>query len=171
LKGLPGTAAVFKEPKSKKSIRSITLPTWASLALREHKKDQAEYIMSVRATYQDNGLVLPDWDGRPWRPSLLTSVFGDFMSKQELPHIRFHDLRHGNISMLLMAGTPAKVVSARAGHATTGITQDIYGHLLPGVDEEAAAHLDDLVSMGTTSTMVTPDDESGDVKFRYPCSI
>ena len=140
----------FKEPKSRKSIRSIALPAFAVAALKEHRKAQAKKKMLIRDTYQDNDLVLPNWDGRPWAPNLLTGAFGDFMKKQEkkqeaLPHIRFHDLRHGSISMLLMEGVPFKVVSARAGHSTVGITLDTYGHLLPGADEQAAAQLESLM--------------------------
>jgi integrase len=138
----------FKEPKSKKSARSIALPAFAVAALKEHKKSQAEEKMLIRATYQENDLVLPRWDGRPWAPNLLTGLFGDFMQKQQLPRIRFHDLRHGSISMLLMEGVPFKVVSARAGHSTVGITLDTYGHLLPGADEQAAASLDSLMGAG-----------------------
>jgi integrase len=138
----------FKEPKSKKSVRSIALPAFAVAALKEHKKSQAEQKMLIRATYQENDLVLPRWDGRPWAPNLLTGLFGDFMKKQQLPRIRFHDLRHGSISMLLMEGVPFKVVSARAGHSTVGITLDTYGHLLPGADEQAAVRLESLIGAG-----------------------
>ena len=44
---------------------------------------------------------------------------------------------------LLLRGVPLKVVSARAGHSGIAITADIYGHLLPGADAQAAAKLDD----------------------------
>jgi integrase len=148
---------IFKEPKSKKSIRVIALPEFAVAAVKAHKKAQAEYVMSVRAMYQDNGLVLPNWDGQPWRPSLLTGAFSAFIRRLDLPRVRFHDLRHGSISMLLMEGVPVKVVSARAGHATTGITQDIYGHLLPGADKQAAALLHDLMAAGTASLTARKD--------------
>lgn len=93
--------------------------------------------------------MVPHWDGRPWKPSLLTGAFGDFMSKLDLPRIRSHDLRHGSVSMLIMANVPPKVVSARAGHSTIGITMDIYGHLLPSADAEAASKLDDAFGRPT----------------------
>ncbi len=47
--------------------------------------------------------------------------------------------------MLLMEGVPFKVVSARAGHSTVGITLNTYWNLLPGADEQAATRLDDLM--------------------------
>jgi hypothetical protein len=38
------------------------------------------------------------------------------------------------------------VVSVRAGHAGIAITADLYGHLLPGADDQAAAKLDNVYS-------------------------
>lgn len=140
---------IFKEPKSRQSVRTITLTQFALAALKEHKKAQAEEIMANRPIYQDNGLVVPNSDGRPWKPSLLTGAFGDFMNKLDLPRIRFHDLRHGSLSMLILANVPPKVVSARAGHSTIGITMDVYGHLLPGADAEAASRLDTFLEPDT----------------------
>jgi integrase len=55
-----------------------------------------------------------------------------------LPKIRLHDLRHSYASAALAAGVPAKVVSERLGHATVAVTMDIYSHVLPGLDREAA---------------------------------
>ena len=36
------------------------------------------------------------------------------------------------------AGVPAKVVSERLGHATIAITLDVYSHVIPGMDAQAA---------------------------------
>jgi integrase len=55
-----------------------------------------------------------------------------------LPKIRLHDLRHSYASAALAAGVPAKVISERLGHATIAVTMDIYSHVLPGLDREAA---------------------------------
>jgi integrase len=56
--------------------------------------------------------------------------------------VRFHDLRHAHASQLLKAGVPVKVVSERLGHAAASITLDIYAHVLPGQQQEAAAKVD-----------------------------
>jgi integrase len=45
--------------------------------------------------------------------------------------ITFHSLRHSQATTLIAAGVPVKVVSERLGHASVGITQDIYTHVLP----------------------------------------
>jgi len=45
----------------------------------------------------------------------------------------------------LKAGIPAKVVSARLGHASTAITTDIYQHVTPQMQEDAAATVAKLI--------------------------
>ncbi len=132
----------FKEPKSRESRRTVCLPAFVVKALKEHRKAQNEQRLMLGAGYQDNNLVLPSQDGSPWRPSTLTSAFSAMIRKHNLPLVRFHDLRHGHVTHLLLRGVPLKVVSARAGHSTIAITADLYGHLLPGADQQAAAHLD-----------------------------
>jgi integrase len=61
------------------------------------------------------------------------------------PAIRFHDLRHTAASLMLNHGTPVLVVSRRLGHAKPSITLDVYGHLLPSMQAEAAEMLDELI--------------------------
>ena len=61
------------------------------------------------------------------------------MAFEELPQIRFHDLRHTHASHLLAAGVNVKVVSERRGHASVSFTLDVYGHVMPGQQASAAA--------------------------------
>jgi hypothetical protein len=67
-----------------------------------------------------------------------------------LPKIRLHDLRHSYASAALAAGIPAKVISERLGHATIAVTMDIYSHVLPGLDREAADSVAQLILGGST---------------------
>jgi integrase len=59
-----------------------------------------------------------------------------------MPRITFHGLRHSHVTHLIKSGVPVKVISARVGHANTNITNDIYGHLIDGMQEEAAEQID-----------------------------
>ena len=52
--------------------------------------------------------------------------------------VRFHDLRHTHATLLLKAGTPPHVVSQRLGHSTVAFTLQVYAHVLPGQQREAA---------------------------------
>ncbi len=65
-----------------------------------------------------------------------------------LPAIRLHDVRHSYASAALAANVPAKVVSERLGHANIAITLDTYSHVLPALQEDAAAKVAALILGG-----------------------
>ena len=54
--------------------------------------------------------------------------FKTLAAEAGVPNLRFHDLRHSSVSLLLRSGEPMADVSRRAGHATIGVTVDTYGH-------------------------------------------
>lgn len=62
-------------------------------------------------------------------------------SMPDLPRVRFHDLRHSHATQLLLAGVHAKVVSERLGHSSIQLTLDVYAHVLPSMQEDAAAKI------------------------------
>ena len=58
--------------------------------------------------------------------------------------MRFHDLRQSAATSLLVAGVHPKVVQERLGHSTVAMTLDVYSHVLPSMQQEAASKIDDL---------------------------
>jgi integrase len=56
--------------------------------------------------------------------------------------LRFHDLRHTCVSLLIAAGVHAKAIQSRLGHSSIQLTMDVYGHMLPSLDEAANDALD-----------------------------
>ncbi|TJW77936.1 MAG: integrase [Mesorhizobium sp.] len=56
--------------------------------------------------------------------------------------MRFHDLRHTHASQMLSAGVHPKVASERLGHSSIGITLDLYSHVMPGMQADAAEQVD-----------------------------
>ena len=132
----------FKQPKTKRSRRMIAVPQLALEALRRHKASQAVERLQLGGGYQDNGLVFPHFDGRPWEPDRFSSAFAARVRRSGIPPIRFHDLRHTHASQLLRQGVNAKVVSERLGHSAVGFTLDVYSHVLPGMQDDAARRID-----------------------------
>jgi integrase len=59
--------------------------------------------------------------------------------------IKFHGLRHTLCHALLQAGTPVHVVSERLGHSKVSMTMEVYAHVLPDMQREAAATLGALL--------------------------
>jgi integrase len=131
----------FKEPKSRHG-RRLTLPTITLELLEEHRSTQAERMRALGSDYQDNDLVCCRDDGTIWPPSAFTSAYRDLLRRRGIANIRFHDLRHSHASQLLRAGVSPKVISERLGHSKVGFTLDVYSHLLPGMQEEAAQKTD-----------------------------
>jgi integrase len=81
-------------------------------------------------------------------PTTVAALREQHVRRAGLPKIRLHDLRHSYASAALAAGIAAKVVSERLGHATIAITLDTYSHVLPGLDERAAATVAQLILEG-----------------------
>jgi integrase len=54
-----------------------------------------------------------------------------------LDALRFHDLRHTAVSLLLALGVPPHVVREIAGHSDIKVTMTVYAH--GRLDEKAAA--------------------------------
>ena len=98
----------------------------------------------VGGGYKDEDLIFTRADGTPWPPSQFSSEFARLARKHGIV-IRFHDLRHTHATHLLKAGVPVRVVSERLGHAAASITLDVYAHVLPGQQQEAAAKVDAML--------------------------
>jgi integrase len=60
--------------------------------------------------------------------------------------LRFHQARHTYASFMIAANVNAKALSAFMGHSSIKVTFDLYGHLMPGSEAEAAALLDAYLS-------------------------
>jgi integrase len=79
----------------------------------------------------------------------VTMEFRRLVRRAPVPVIRFHDLRHTHATLLLGEGIPVTVVSGRLGHARTSMTLDVYGHVLPAMDTQAADRFDAVVREGS----------------------
>jgi len=60
------------------------------------------------------------------------------IGEYKLTVIRLHDLRHTRATLLLAKGVPVKVVGERLGHASATITLQVYAHVIPGNQRDAA---------------------------------
>ena len=99
----------------------------------------------IGPNWLDTGLVFTMVDGRGWHPDVISRAFARLVEKSDLPRIRLHDLRHTHATHLLAANVNVRVVSERLGHASTAFTLDVYGHVLPGQQADAAAAVAALV--------------------------
>ncbi len=132
----------LKEPKTPKSRRAIALMDATVQLLKEHHRKQAAVKLTSKE-YNDQGFVCAWEDGRPYDPMYVCKKFSQLVKELDFPVIRFHDLRHTHATILLQQGVNPKIVSERLGHSNIGITLDTYSHVLPDMQREAAARLDE----------------------------
>jgi integrase len=96
----------------------------------------------------------------PFYPSTVRARAIDAWDAAGLDTITLHEGRHTFASLMIAAGVNAKALSTYMGHSTIAVTFDLYGHLMPGNEEEAAGQLDAYLARGAsrdTGATVTPD--------------
>jgi integrase len=143
-----GEELVIGTPKNGKA-RVVDLDPQTLAALRSHRSRLASILLALG---RDDALVLGTLDGQIRHPENFSGTFKyriaaarKKLGEHALPEIRLHDLRHTHASLLLRAGEPVKVVSERLGHASAMITLQVYAHVMPGMQREAAAKFASLV--------------------------
>jgi integrase len=112
-------------------------------ALRAHRVQQAEGLLKLGVALTGDTFVVAQADGSPLQPRTITHQWHQLLANNKtLPRIRFHDLRHAHATHMLSAGVHPKIASERLGHSKVGITMDLYSHVMPGMQEDAAARVD-----------------------------
>lgn len=113
--------------KTARGNRDVSLSDKEVAALTAHQK----------MTRRVKGFVFLK-DGEPRKKADIHYVFKRDTKKARLPEIRFHDLRHTNVTLLISKGVDAKTIQGRVGHSSIGITLDTYAKFLKAADQQAA---------------------------------
>lgn len=144
----------YKAPKSGKA-RTVALSATMAAELRAHRVRQAEEQLKIGLRPDGNSFVVAQVDGSPLQPRSLTHEWTRLLDKTSLPRIRFHDLRHTHATQMLSAGVHPKVASERLGHSTIGITLDLYSHVMPGMQADAAEQVDAALQAAISASQKT----------------
>lgn len=136
---------VLGEPKTKKSIRTISLGKTIVAILKKWQTKQKENKLLYGEDYFKSDFVCTWPDGKLIDPHFVCKKFPKLVKDYGFERIRFHDLRHTHATILLTKKISTKVVSERLGHSTTAITLDTYSHVLPNMQQEAAKKVDEAL--------------------------
>ena len=136
---------VFEGPPKSGRGRVVRVPHGTVTALRKHRAAQLEERLAFGSEWIDSGYVLICENGEPLHPQSLTDAFERRVRVVDVPVIRFHDLRHTCATLLLQADVHPKIVQEMLGHSSIAITLDIYSHIVPGMQDEAARRMGAIV--------------------------
>ena len=127
----------------------MSLTKAAVEALRRHRAAQAGERLALGAAWEDNDLVFANEIGRPMEVrNMMRRSFLPLLKRAGLPRIRFHDLRHTAATLLLGQGVHPKVVAEMLGHSRISTTLDLYSHVTPTMQRQAADAMDAVLGRG-----------------------
>ena len=110
---LTGEEIKTKTTKSGK-IRSVSIPPYCVSLLKDYRVHQMQEQIKAGDQWNDENWVFTQWNGKPMHVNTPSHWFSKFLAKYDLPHRKFHALRHTeNATLLLANGTNIKTVSSR----------------------------------------------------------
>jgi integrase len=125
--------------------RTVDLDPGTVGMLRAHRRRQLKERLAWGEAWTDTGHVFTQEDGTALHPTTIGWHLRRLIRRAGVPSIRLHDLRHTHATLGLAAGVPAKVMQERLGHASVQITLDLYSHVVPGMQADAAARIGALL--------------------------
>jgi integrase len=136
----------LKEPKTRYSRRELKLSDFLVTKILAHKKRQAKNRLKYGEEYIESDFVFTDERGELLRPDYITKTFRKFIKENNLPEIRFHDLRHSFCSILIRNGVDPRTVQRILGQADVDLTLSVYTHTVDSSKEEALKIYERLLS-------------------------
>lgn len=140
---LSGSAWAFDDTKRKRSRRVVKLQSFvlaALHALREKQRAEGEGNCSSA-----KGLILVTETGMALKQRVVKREFRKLLAKAGIRSVRLYDLRHTAATLGIAAGVSVKVISDQLGHASISFTLERYSHVLPSIQDEAAAKVEKLL--------------------------
>lgn len=133
-------------PKTKASKRKVDLGPAMMTELKKWK---------VACPSSKLDLVFPNRAGQPInQANMLNRHFYPAIKAAGIERIRFHDLRHTKVSLMIEQGENIKYIQSQLGHSSPTVTLNVYAHLMKPVNQEAACRLENMIFQTDGSKMV-----------------
>lgn len=137
---------VFKSPKTKAGIRSITLDEETAQLLARLRKAQFYALRSIGISDFNELAVCCSDVGTHFNLSNYDRWLRKWQKENGIEPFGFHCLRHTQATQLLASGIDVKTVQARLGHSMASTTLNIYAHAIPSRDSLAAEKMASLLN-------------------------
>ena len=134
------------DPKTEQARRTLVLPAFAVTALRDHRLSQLEQRLKAGRRWKELDMVFCTGHGTPFHSRNVTRWWQDALERAGLPRQRFHDARHASATLGLEGGETLYEVSRRLGHANISTTADVYGHVTPAMQRQAAERMERILA-------------------------
>jgi len=134
--------AITKSPKTESSIRTIDAPYSLMQLLTKERDSYEERRLRFGKDFYDANLIVSQPNGLGFKPDSFTQKFSRFLKQHGLRHLRVHDMRHENATLMLRAGVNPKVMQRRLGHSNYSTTMDIYSKVLAETEKDAVKLLE-----------------------------
>ena len=135
-------------PKSRAGRRAVPIVGVLRDLLVEHPT----------VTGRNTGLVFGSTATQPFTPTAVRRRANTAWAREGLTPIGLHECRHTFASLLIAAGVNAKAITAYLGHASIQTTFDLYGHLMPGNEDEAVGLVDAYLERANTHERIAQID-------------
>jgi integrase len=123
--------------KSHDAVRTIELDSGLGDVLRQQQKLQAQEAR-IAPHYESSEYVFTKERGGHYHPQRLSRLLGDYSKELGLPRLTAHGLRHTSATLMLAGGVPPKVAAERLGHADPTLFTNLYSHVTPTMQRDAA---------------------------------
>ena len=121
---------IISTPKTKKSVRTVSIDNETVSVLKKWKLEQAKVLMKKGInSLNKHQLLFTYEDNKLYRPSYVNDWLASIIKTYKLKKITIHGFRHSHCSLLFEMGTPIQVVQERLGHSNIKTTMDIYTHV------------------------------------------
>ncbi len=142
---LKGEAQETKSTKSGRS-RTVSIPAYCVSLLQDYRVHQNRERAKAGDQWQNGNWVFTQWNGKPMHINTPSHWFSKFLAKYNLPHRKFHALRHTSATLLLANGTNIKTVASRLGHAQLSTT-NLYLHSIEEADRVASQSFETILQI------------------------
>jgi integrase len=135
-----GYELVESSGKSRDAVRTVDVDDHLVGVLESQRKLQAEEAATV-AGYEETDYVFTKPTGGYYHPQWISRTLATETERAGLPRLTAHGLRHTSATLMLASGVPPKVAAERLGHADATLFSNLYSHVTPTMQRQAAEQI------------------------------